>query len=79
MIISRQRGHIKGVKVQVRVLLEPQRILFLELIEGHILREDGHCRDGRVHFFLKNNYYFVKKLLKDLEVSIFCRIFAVGK
>ena len=78
MIISRQRGHIKGVKVQVRVLLEPQRILFLELIEGYP-SEDGHCRDGRVHFFLKNNYYFVKKLLKDLEVSFFCRIFAVGK
>lgn len=59
MAISRQRGHIKDVKVQVRVLLESQkRLLFLEiylkinfLIEGHP-SEDGHCRDGRVHLFL---------------------------
>ena len=28
MTISRQRGHIKGVKVQVRVLLESQSLLF---------------------------------------------------
>ena len=66
MIISRQRGHIKGVKVQVRVLLESQRLLFLELINNRRTypSEDGHCRDGRVHFFFsKNNYYFAKKKL----------------
>jgi hypothetical protein len=41
--------------------------------------EDGHCRDGRVHFFIKNNYYFAKNLQKYLEVSFFCRIFVSKK
>ena len=31
-----------------------------------------------IHFFLKNNYYFVKKLLKNLVDWIFCCIFAIG-
>ena len=34
MIISRQRGHIKGVKVQVRVLLESQNAEVYQLVDS---------------------------------------------
>jgi hypothetical protein len=33
--------------------------------------------DSAIHFFLKNNYYFERKLLKNLVDWIFCCIFVV--
>ena len=35
--------------------------------------------NSAIHFFLKNNYYFERKLPKNLVEWIFCCIFVVEK